>query len=233
MEHYVLAILDSQPMLEKAQAEWKKYQIGVHGVKDVQAAIKELPNKSYVMITLIADYLGDFMLDALRVIRSVSAIPILVLTSTYHPQEQIAAIKLGADLYIALPETTEEYVIAGMALVRRHLAVNRNIPPPPLMMEHSGLLLCVDYFRVFVYGKEIELTPKEYDILLLLLEHRHRVITYSQIYRRLWGDEYMNDSQRVINNLVSKLKRKLQVVSVAPEYIKNIHGVGYSFNPDP
>ena len=231
MEHLVMVIDDNSAEIEKARAEWKKYNVGLCGVKDVPTAIRELSNKDYAMITMVADYLGDAFLDSLRVLRSTSTIPILVLTSEYKPEEQLSAIKLGADQYIALPETTQESVMAGMALVRRYLECNKRVPPPPLMLEHSGLLLCVDYFRVFVFGQEITLTPKEYDILLLLMEHKHRVITYNQMYQTLWGAEYIDEPQRVITNFVSKLRKKLHVDPTTPDYIENVYGVGYRFNP--
>lgn len=225
-------VIDDNPAeIEKARAEWKKYNVGIRGIKDVPTAIKELSNRNYAMITMVVDYLGAAFLDSLRTLRSTSTIPILVLTSAYKPEEQISAIKLGADQYIALPETTEESVIAGMALVRRYLECNKKVPPPPQMMEHSGLLLCVDYFRVFVYGQEITLTPKEYSILLLLMEHKHRVVTYNQMYQQLWGAEYMDEPQRIITNFVSKLRKKLHVDLTTPDYIENVYGVGYRFNP--
>lgn len=209
MEHYVLAIMDNPIIFEKAQIEWRKYNIGVNNAKDVPSALREMQNQQYAMLTMIADYLQMELLDAIRLTRSISSIPILVLTSTYRPEEQLAGIKLGADQYISLPETTEEYVVAGLALVRRHLHMYKDIPPSLQMIEHSGLLLSVDHFKVFVYGDEVTMTPKEYKILQLLMENRHRTLTYNQIYRNIWGEEYVGDSQRTINNIVSKLKKKI------------------------
>ena len=171
------------------------------------------------------------MLNTVRFIRSISNLPIQIQTSTYRFEEQNAAIKLGADQYFAMPNTIEEYVVAGLALIRRYMQFDTSTPSPPLMLEHCGLLLCVDYFRVFIYGREVELTPKEYKILNMLLEQRHRVVTYSQIYRKIWGEEYEDDPQIAITNLVSKLRKKLKVESSTPDYIKNIHTIGYRFDP--
>ena len=231
VDHCIMIITNNQTLLERTQHEWKKYSIIPQGAKDIRTATTELLSKNFVLTTIISDCLGDRLLDSVRLIRSVSNIPIQILTATYRMEEQNAAIKLGADQYLELPKTTEEYVIAGMALIRRYMQFYTNMPSPPLMLEHCGLLLCVDYFRVFIYGMEVELTPKEYKILHLLLEQRHRVITYSQIYRQVWGEEYEADPQRAITNIVSKLRKKIKINSSTPDYIKNIHAVGYRFDP--
>lgn len=231
MEYFAMLINKNTAEIENIEMEWIKYNIGFFCVEDTVTAIKELSTRNYALITMVAEHFGDMLPDSLRVIRSIYTIPIQVLTSAYNAETQLTSIKLGADQYIAMPETVEEYVMSGLALVRRYLECNEKVPPPPQMMEHSGLLLCVDYFRVFVYGQEIILTPKEYDILLLLMEHKHRVITYQQMYEKLWGAEYVDEPQHKITNFVSKLKKKLQIDSTTPEYIRNVYGVGYRFNP--
>ena len=231
VDHCIMIITNNQAVLEKTQYEWQKDNIVPHGVKDIRTTPLELINKNYVLITIFADAVGDTLLNTVRFIRSVSTIPIQIITSSYRIEEQNAAIKLGADQYFAMPNTTEEYVVAGLALIRRYMQFDTSTPSPPLMLEHCGLLLCVDYFRVFIYGREVELTPKEYKILHILLEQRHRVVTYSQIYRKIWGEEYEDDPQRAITNLVSKLRKKLKVDSSTPDYIKNIHAIGYRFDP--
>lgn len=231
MEQIVLLVGDNMSLLEQARVELNKYLVDFYDVKTVRGAVAELQRKDYALITMAADHMEGPLLECIRTIRSVSTLPILVLTRHYRPEMQAAAVKMGADLYIAVPETIPELIIIGVALVRRHLEFSRMTLPPPMMLEHSGLLLCVDHYRAYVYGIEVWLTPFEYNLLRLLLENKYRVLSHDQIFLQLWGDEYVGSPPHLITNLISKLRARLKVGVDAPEYIRTVRGAGYKFDP--
>ena len=231
MEQIVLIIDKNTSLFEQIRSEWNKYHVDIYGVTTLDVAVRELRRQEYALVMAFADYLKESLLEGIRLLRSISSLPILVLTNHYHPEMQAAAIKAGADQYIAIPETIPEMIVIGVGLVRRHLEFSRTTPVPPMMLEHSGLLLCVDQYRAFVQGTEVALTPYEYKLLLLLLENKYRVLTYNQLFQHLWGEEYSDSPPRLVTNLVSKLRSKLRINPNVPEYIQNVHGTGYKFDP--
>lgn len=232
MEQYVLVIDDDQNMLDMARNEWEKHDIGLSCVKNAWAAIEELSRKNYSLLTIIADYVNGSLLDTIRIIRNISALPIQILTSIYISEIQIASLNLGADEYITIPESIEESVISGVALIRRYTMVGNPDASRPHILGNKELIIWVEHRKVFVHGQEISLTKKEYDILRLLIEHKQKVMTYGQIFKHVWKEEYDNQLRKTISNHICSLRQKLKVCPNQTDYIKNVHSVGYKFDPD-
>ncbi len=84
---------------------------------------------------------------------------------------------------------------------------------------------------VRVRGVEIDLTAKEFDILVLLSFNPRRVFTYEMISDIVWNEEYNEYSRKAINNHICNLRRKLKITPDIPNYIKSVHSVGYKFEP--
>jgi DNA-binding response OmpR family regulator len=108
---------------------------------------------------------------------------------TCHQYKKLEAIQLGADEYIAYPPTVEEVVASGKALIRRYTVLNHQGEKPLTIITYHDLFMCVEYRKLFLKGKEIELTREEFDFLHLLLSSIGRVYTHEQIYRHVWADE--------------------------------------------
>lgn len=104
------------------------------------------------------------------------------------------------------------------------------IDGPLTIITDKDIYFCLEYRTVKVKEREIELTPMEFDLLCLLLCNRKRVLTFEIISQQVWGEEYIDNSPKVINNLIGRLRQKLKVTPDAPEYIKNIRSVGYKFD---
>ena len=232
MDQYVLVIDDNEQMLDKARSEWQKHYVGLSNVKNVWAAIEEFPRKNYVLLVIIADFVNSSLLDTIRVIRNFSSLPIQVLASAYIPEVEIASLDLGADEYLAAPETIEESVASGSALIRRYATLGSVATLVPHILADKELKIWVEYRKVLVYDQEIDLTRKEYDILQLLMEHKKMVMTYEQIFEHVWKEEYDEQLRKTISNHVCSLRQKLKVHPEQADYIKNVHSVGYKFDPD-
>jgi DNA-binding response OmpR family regulator len=232
LEQYVLVVDDNEQMLEKARSEWLKHYVGLSSVKNAWAAIEELPRKNYVLLVIVADFVNRSLLNTIRVIRNFSSLPIQVLASAYIPEVEISSLDLGADEYLATPETIEESVASGAALIRRYATLGSIAALVPHILADRELKILVEYRKVLVYDQEIGLTRKEYDILQLLMEHKKMVMTYEQIFMRVWKEEYDDQLRKTLSNHVCSLRQKLKVRPDQAEYIKNVHSVGYKFDPD-
>ena len=102
--------------------------------------------------------------------------------------------------------------------------------PPLTEIQEGDLYFCLEERTVRVCGQEIALTVKEFDALHLLLINRKRVLTFEMIAYQVWGEEYIDVTQRAIHNLFSRLRQRLQVTPDSPGYIISVRGVGYKFD---
>ena len=109
-------------------------------------------------------------------------------------------------------------------------------PAPVDTIQIGELHFCPEQRLVTVQGQKIDLTAKEFDALQLLIVRRPRVLTFETIAYEVWGEEYINATDKAIHSLMSHLRRKLWVTPDTPGYVVNIRGIGYKFdseeNPD-
>lgn len=154
------------------------------------------------------------MLDCLPyidVMRNMKSVPILVVTPEFANMEQM--------------EQTVQYLReAGMSLERMNTIQSRTF-------INGDLYISKDERVVRVRGVEIDLTAKEFDILVLLSFNPRRVFTYEMISDIVWNEEYNEYSRKAINNHISDLRKKLKVTPDMSNYIKSVHSVGYKLEP--
>jgi len=192
-------------------------------------ALNMLLEKDYLLAVIQADTAEDY-LTKLRIMKRLKPMPILVV-SYREQRDMITPIKMGADFYIAAPFNLEYILEIGCGLTRLYengIYTNRT----PKRLSYGYLSVCVDTREVLLKGNQIELTPKEFDILRFLMENEGDVVTYAEIFKEVWGDEYVDNANNVLGCMIHRLKRKLSAEPEAVNYIKNKYQVGYSFGAD-
>lgn len=100
---------------------------------------------------------------------------------------------------------------------------------PLTIVDLGSLHFCLEYRSVEIYGCEIGLTAKEFDIFALLILNPRRVFTYEMIMDVVWNEPYNAYSRKTIINHISNIRKKLKVSSEIPDYIKSVHSIGYKF----
>lgn len=163
-------------------------------------------------------------LDGIEVIsrlREWSLVPIIVLSVRERENDKVAALNAGADDYLTKPFGVGELLARIKASLRRSLQV----VPEPVFTSRD---LQVDLTRrlVTVSGREISLTPTEYDILRLMVTHAGKVLTHSQILKQVWGMAYL-EQPHVLRVNISNLRRKIEADPSRPRHIITEPGVGY------
>ena len=227
MENWILAVNNNLNNFEVTQKEWLRHHVFIKMVKSMQEALKLLVNTDFLLIVIVADNIVEY-LPHLKLMRDMKPIPILVISSKYNASEKLEAIQLGADEYIAYPSTDEEVVASGKALIRRYTVLNHQAEKPLTIITYHDIFMCVEYRKLFLKGKEIELTRKEFDLLHLLLSSIGRVYTHEQIYRHVWVDETDNVSaDHAVWGMVSRVRKKLRSAPDTLDYIKTVRDVGY------
>lgn len=230
MENWILTVGCPTDLFADCQKEWLKYNILLRVVKSVPDAIAELSKNDYLLLSICAT--ANNYLPYLKLVRDMKTIPILIAPSHYNAAEKIEAIELGADGYMEMPLTVTECVATGWALIRRYTELNINKQEHISIVANKDIFICLDYRKVFVRSVEVSLTRMEFDILQLLMSNKRRVFTYEQIFCHVWGDEYYDNSNSVLWNHIKRLRQKIKVDPDMPDYIKNVHEIGYAFDPE-
>jgi DNA-binding response OmpR family regulator len=164
-------------------------------------------------------------LTALSEIRQRSAIPVILLTAKGEDSDKIIGLNLGADDYVTKPFNAME-VLARVRAVLRRFARQEEPGPGPSVLRQGGVELDDEAKRVTVEGEEISVTPKEYDILKLLLENPGKVFSSQEIYQRVWKNIPLGPEGTVAVH-IRHLREKLEINPAEPRYIKVVWGKGY------
>ena len=159
-------------------------------------------------------------LDIISKIRETSKIPIIVLSSRGDERSKVAALELGADDYVTKPFGADE-LLARLRTALRHGFQGQGQDP---LFQSGDLTVDVVRRHVFAGGKEVKLSPKEYDMLRFLVMHAGKVLTHQQILREVWGNAPDVQYLRVY---VRQLRRKLEADPEQPRHILTEPGVGY------
>lgn len=165
-------------------------------------------------------------IEVIRRLREWSNIPVIVLSVREREGDKISALDAGADDYVTKPFGI------GELLARMRVALRRSIqetPEPVYKIEE--LEVDLPRRRVIVGGKEIQLTPTEYDVLKLLVTHAGKVLTHRHILNQIWGPTYL-EQPHILRVTVSNLRHKLEPEPDRPRYILTEPGVGYRLKAD-
>jgi two-component system KDP operon response regulator KdpE len=160
-------------------------------------------------------------LDLLRTIRARNErVPIVVLSSRGDEAAKVQALDIGADDYVTKPFGTDELLARMRAALRHQLQVQGERP-----IFHAGDLSVDLVRRIVKLGeKEVKLSPKEYDLLRLLVAHAGKVLTHKFLLRELWDD--LTDAQ-YLRVYVRQLRQKIEANPERPQYILTETGIGY------
>jgi DNA-binding response OmpR family regulator len=163
-------------------------------------------------------------IEVCRRIRKTSDVPILMLTARDEDVDKIIGLEVGADDYLTKPFNPRELVARVKSILRRASPERRQVESKQL--RHGQLLIDAGRREVRVGDDEIQLAPKEFDLLWELLDHRGLVLTRDQLLERVWGYTFAGDT-RTVDVHVRQLRRKLGDASP----IVTVWGVGYKVAP--
>ncbi len=157
--------------------------------------------------------------SVLRQIRQESKVPIIMLTARGEEQDELFGFELGVDEYISKPFSPKILVARVEAILKR---TNNN---PKEVKEYGGIEIDKEGRTVKVDGKQIELSLREYELLVYLVENENIALSRDKILNNVWNYDYYGDS-RTIDSHIKKIRHKL---GKKGKYIKTIRGIGYKF----
>jgi|Deesub1362A_J573_1020465.scaffolds.fasta_scaffold05292_4 DNA-binding response OmpR family regulator len=227
MEEKILVVDDNesitswlQPMLKRAGFEVKIARDGEEALDLVEKIEPDL----IVLDRMMPKMSGDEVCRKVR--KRERYIPIIMLTVKGETVERIKGLTLGADHYFAKPVDPHE-LIAQIEATLRTVRESKESPQTRRLVIEQ---LKIDRMKrkVWVRGKEVQLTPTEFNLLLFLAENPGRVYGREMLLDEVWGWDYIGDS-RVVDKYISELRRKIEPNPSLPQYILTVRGVGYRF----
>ncbi len=164
-------------------------------------------------------------LEVLKRLREWSKTPVIILSVRDQEQQKVAALDAGADDYLTKPFSMQE-LLARLRVSLRHFSLPENEP----VFTRDNLKIDFSKRQVDVDGVEISLTPTEYDLLRVLVQHQGKVITHRQLLREVWGEAYEGEAHLLRVN-ISNLRHKVEKDPSQPNLILTDAGVGYRIKP--
>jgi two-component system, OmpR family, KDP operon response regulator KdpE len=165
-------------------------------------------------------------IELCRNLRKVSQVPILVLSVRGEERSKIDALDSGADDYITKPFSTGELLARVRAALRRAPPVSET----KTKIEDGDFSIDLEARMVMVSGREIRLTPKEFEVLFYMAQHPRKVLTHRAILNAVWGSNSMEQNE-YLRVFVGQLRKKLEADASTPKYIVTEPWVGYRFEP--
>ncbi len=185
-----------------------------------------------IVLDLMLPGMGGF--DVLRALRKESDVPILILTARGDTLDKVVGLELGADDYIEKPFEPKELIARVKAVLRRaqpsqdNTVLSNNSLPKPDIINWPNLIVDRTRFTVTCGSREIEMPPKELELLYFLSGHPDRVFTREQLLENIWGFDFFGGT-RTVDVHIKRIREKLDA-SPHPEWrIKTVWGVGYKF----
>ena len=220
----VLVVDDERQILRALRIILRDAGFEVATAATAQEALDALavrPPDAAILDLILPDGNG---VDICRSIREWSEMPVIVLSAVGEESEKVRALEAGADDYVTKPFGPDELIARLRAALRR---ARPGVPDEPVLRA-PGLELDVAAHRVSVDGREVHLTPTEYELLRVLMQQRGRLMTHRSLLAEVWGPGYEDDTQ-VLRVHVANLRRKIEAEPAAPRYVLTDPGVGYRF----
>lgn len=227
MTQKVLIVDDEQSIvtLLKYNIEQAGYRVIVayDGVKALEMVNEEKPDL-VVLDVMLPEKDG---IEVCKTIRSdKNQVPILMLTAKDDEFDRVLGLELGADDYMTKPFSPREVVARVKAILRRVGQVETQNLDDDEDIILGAIRIRPDFFEVYRNDELLELTPKEFELLLYLIERQGRVITREHMLNSVWNYEFAGDS-RIVDVHISHLRDKLEENPKQPQFIKTVRGLGY------
>lgn len=168
-------------------------------------------------------------LEVTRRLREWTATPIIVLSARNQERDKVDALDAGADDYLTKPFGTAELLARVRVALRHGIQVAQGSDEP--VFTSGDLRVDLAHRQVFVGDSEVHLTPIEYKLVLVLIQHAGKVVTHRQLLHSVWGPSYV-DEMHYLRVYMGQLRHKLEADPARPRYLLTEPGVGYRLKVD-
>ena len=226
----VLVVEDNPDIAKLVSLHLKDLDCEVALAADGLRGLEQARARRYDLIILDLMLPGMDGLELCRRLRGeTDYTPILMLTAKSSEVDRVVGLEIGADDYLTKPFSIRELLARVKAIFRRVDALGAGRPQAPKRLNLGALAIDVEKRTVTVAGQAVDLTAKEFDLLLQFAEHPGRVYSRQQLLDLVWGTGHMG-YEHTVNSHINRLRGKIEDNPAEPEYVLTVWGVGYKFN---
>ena len=229
MPEKILVVEDDRTLLETleynlARREYRVYK-AMDGPSALQTARRELPD--LVLLDLMLPGLDG--LKVCRILRQEMNVPILILTARTGEVDKVMGLEMGADDYMTKPFSMRELLARVRAMFRRATMINPQTVDEQQLLVTNDLEIDTARHHALLGSKELELTPKEFDLLAFLVKNKGCVFSREQFLERVWGYDYAVDT-RTVDVHIRWLRQKIETDPANPRRSTAVRGAGYKID---
>lgn len=226
MPDTILIVDDEKEIADLVELYLKNENYQIRKAHDAKTALSIIENENInlAMLDIMLPDMDGFTLC--QKIRKKHLFPIIMLTAKSADMDKINGLMLGADDYITKPFNPLEVTARVKTQLRRF---NKYNIAETTTYDKDGLYVCPDTHICTLYGKEISLTPIEFNILWYLCERCGKVVSSEELFEAVWGDKYLDNNNTVMAH-IARLREKLNEPPRKPKFIKTVWGVGYKID---
>ncbi len=192
------------------------------GVQALEIARREKPG--LIVLDLMLPQLSGF--DVCRILRKEMTVPILMLTAKTDEIDKIVGLEIGADDYMTKPFSMRELLARIHAMLRRADISQQQPEAKSESLKVGDLEININRHQAFYKNSPLNLTPKEFDLLVFLTRNRGFVFNREQLLEKVWGYDYAGNT-RTVDVHIRWLRQKIETDPKKPEYILTVRGTGY------
>ena len=227
MAKRVLVVDDEKLIVKGIRFSLEQDGMEVDCAYDGEEALAMAGQNTYdiILLDVMLPKLNGF--EVCQQIREFSNVPIVMLTAKGDDMDKILGLEYGADDYITKPFNILE-VKARLKAIMRRTTTSRKAEADTGILESGEMKLDCDSRRVYISGKEINLTAKEFDVLELLMRNPNKVYGREALLKLVWGTDYPGDV-RTVDVHIRRLREKIEANPSEPQFVHTKWGVGYYF----
>jgi two-component system, OmpR family, KDP operon response regulator KdpE len=224
----ILVIDDDPAILRTLSTNLRARGYDVSAVATGEEGVHRFEEGSCDLVILDLMLPGLSGLDVCRAIRAESFVPILVLSARGEERTKVHALDLGADDYLTKPFGMDELLARIRAVLRRPADTIKTSGP----IRVGPLVLDIDARQAWKDGVDLDLTPREFDVLSFMMQNAGKVVTHRLLLGQIWGPEYRDETQ-YLRVFINRLRHKVEDDRSHPRFLVTEPGVGYRMVPPP
>jgi DNA-binding response OmpR family regulator len=226
----ILVIEDDPSILRGLQLNLTMEGYSVRSAADGETGLQLARSERFdlLVVDVMLPRLGG--LELIRELRRDDPdLPVMILSAKGQETDKVAGLQLGADDYMVKPFSLKELLARIGALLRRR-RVRGETGEPRSVKKAGPVEIDLQSRRATANGRPLELTTREFDLLLYFVSHPDRVFSREQLMESVWGSRYFGTA-RTVDNFVARLRAHIGDDAEAPRHLETVRGIGYRFNP--
>ena len=222
----ILVVEDDRNLLETIKynliKEGYETSVAADGAEALEIARNEKPD--LIILDIMLPVIDGF--EVCRILRKEMTVPIIILTARTDETDRIIGLDTGADDYVTKPFSLRELLARIRALLRRAKITEVKLPEEQALLTMDDIIIDLNRHQVRVKEHPVELTAKEYDLLVFLMQNESYVFSREQLLEKVWGYDFAGDT-RTVDVHIRWLRQKLESDPANPKHLLTVRGTGY------